>query len=74
MITVRIGTATCANATPLRVVADSTGNLVLKSDREPRIIDQVQQREMEQIAEVEVALEFPTAIGRERATVDMPTV
>jgi hypothetical protein len=47
---------------------------MLETDREARIVDQVQHWEMEQIAEVEMALELVTPIGRERAPVDVPAI
>src|SRR5262249_3165175 len=59
---------------PFGTLADGAGDLMLETHREAWIVDQVQQGEMEQVAEVEMALELITTIGRERASVDVPAI
>src|SRR5215510_10453511 len=59
---------------PFATLADGAGDLMLETHREARIVDQVQHWEMEQVAEVEMALELVTPIGRERAPVDVPAI
>ena len=53
---------------------DEAGDFVFETHRKPWIVDEVQHRDMKQIAEIEVPLQFVAAIGGERAAVDMPAV
>ena len=59
---------------PFAALADGAGDLMLETHREARIVDQVQHREMEQVADVEMALQLVAAVGRQRAAVDVPAV
>ncbi len=59
---------------PLAALADRAGDLVLEADREARIVDQVEDRQVEQVAEVEVAGELVAAVGGQRAAVHVPAV
>ena len=59
---------------PLAALADRAGDLVLDADREAGIVDQVEQRDVEQVAEVEVALELVAAVRRQRAAVHVAAV
>ena len=75
MMTVKIGTVDLREGDhPLAALADRAGDLVLEADREARIVDQVEHRKMEQVAEVEMAFEFVAAVGRQRAAVDVPAI
>ena len=59
---------------PLAALADGAGDLVLEPDREARIVDQVQDRQVEEVAQVEVAPELVAAVGGQRAAVHVAAV
>ena len=75
MITVKIGTVAWAKAIihspPLRMVPV---DLVLEPDREAGIVDQVEDRQVEEVAEVDVAAQLVAAVGGQRAAVHVPAV
>ncbi len=73
--TVKIGTRDLRERDhPLAAPADGAGDLVLEADGEAGVVDQVEDRDVEQVAQVEVAGELAAAVGGERAAVDVAAV
>ena len=75
MITVKIGTRDLGEGDhPLAALADRAGHLVLQPDREAGIVDQVEDRHVEQVADVEVAAQLVAAVGGQGAAVHVAAV
>ena len=71
----KIGTADLGEGHhPFAALADGAGDLVLDADGEARIVDEVEHRQVEEVAEVEMPLELVAAVGGQRAAVDVPAV
>ena len=75
MSTVKIGTLDLGEGDhPLAAPADGAGDLVLEADGEAGVVDQVEDRQVEQVAQVEVAGQLVAAVGGEGAAVDVAAV
>ena len=73
--TVKIGTRDLGEGDhPFAALADRPGGLVLEADGEAGVVDEVEDRQVEQVAQVEVAGQLVAAVGGQGAAVGVAAV